>query len=106
MARATDPSVVSHAGSFGRSGGCLIMGAASASGSRAASALELPARAPGANDTVADHRDQGYGKAGDEAEAGIGLAERNIDLLAELARSDHGGDHQHREPGHDGLVQS
>src|SRR5215472_11595537 len=62
---------------------------------------DLPALAPAADDTVGDHGDQRNGKPGDETEPGIGLAQRLVDLLAEFCRSDHCGDHQHREPGHD-----
>ena len=36
--------------------------------------------------------------------ADVGLGERDVDLLAEVAGADQGGDHQHRDREHDGLV--
>ena len=59
---------------------------------------------PGGDQPVGDDADEGDGKAGDDALAGIGLGQRLEHLLAEIAGADHGADDDHAERQQDRLV--
>ena len=64
------------------------------------------AAAGGLDQPVGDDRDRGDREARHEAEADIGLGERDIDLLTEVAGADEGGDDEHGKRQHDGLVEA